>query len=98
MAVDDGRTVEIAAVLPSIAGELVAIDLITGVPDESWWRSRVTDYLDLVSTPELGIGSVEVRCEDASAVVAAELFLVQELSRRNATLSFEVRPTREILG
>lgn len=94
LTVDDGRTVEIAAVLPSLGGELAAIDVIAGMPDESWWHDRVADYLDLVGALELEIGSVEVRCEDSSAVVAAEHALVQELSRRNATLAFEVRPTR----
>jgi hypothetical protein len=63
-------------------------------PDESWWHGRLPDYLDLVGTPELGIGSVEVRCEDAAAVVVAERILVQELCRRNATLTFEVRTRR----
>lgn len=90
LTLDDGRTVRVAAVIPGTGGALIAIDVPPADAPADWWRERVGDYLDLVASPELEIGSVEVRCEDAGAAAQARTLVSEELVVRKAALSYAV--------
>ncbi|CAL8969579.1 hypothetical protein PROP_00577 [Propionicimonas sp. T2.31MG-18] len=92
LVVEDGRTVRIPAVLPGINGELTAIDTAANEAAPEWWRSRVDEYLCLVATPELEIGSIEIRCRDSADVLAVRAEILSALAEREAGLSFEVTP------
>lgn len=87
---EDGRVVGIAAVLPGTGGQLTAIDVPPLETDAAFWASRVDDYLALVSSDDLEIGAVEVRCEDAATTRAVRGWIADELARRGATLAHEV--------
>jgi hypothetical protein len=63
----DGRVVHVAAVLPGTGNRLVAVDVPPPGATPEWWRRRVQDYLDVVGTAALEIGSVEVRCPTRAA-------------------------------
>lgn len=63
----DGRVVHVAAVLPGTGNRLVAVDVPPPGATPEWWRRRVQDYLDVVGTAALKIGSVEVRCPTRAA-------------------------------
>ena len=90
LSLDDGRTVRIAAVLPGTGGRLVAIDVPpSGAPDE-WWQERVGDYLALVATDGLEVGSVEIRCSDPDTTGLVRTLIADEVGRRGAALTFEV--------
>lgn len=90
LTVNGGRTVRLAAVLPGIGGRLAAIDVPPVDATTDWWSGRVSDYLDLVTTPELEIGSVEVRCRDAASAGTVRRLVDAELARRGAALAYEV--------
>ena len=90
LALDDDRVVRVAAVLPGTGGQLVAIDVPPADASDVWWHDRVGDYLELVATEELEIGSVEVRCPDAATTARARILIVAALAERAATLVFEV--------
>ena len=86
----DDRVVRVAAVLPGTGGQLVAIDVPPADASDVWWHDRVGDYLELVATEELEIGSVEVRCPDAATTARARILIVAALAERATTLVFEV--------
>ncbi len=88
--IDDGRTVQMAAVLPGTGGLLAAIDVPPSDASDAWWHDRVGDYLDLVATEELEIGSVEVRCPDAATTGRVRALIATALAERGAVLSFDV--------
>lgn len=90
LSLDDGRTVQVAAVLPGTGGRLVAIDVAPQPVEPGWWTTRVEEYLALVATDELDIGAIEVRCVDAEAAESARTAIAAELVRRDAALTFEV--------
>ena len=90
LTLDDGRMVRMAAVLPGTGGSLAAIDVPPADASDAWWHERVGDYLDLVSTEQLEVGSVEVRCPDAATTSRVRALIATDLSVRGATLSYEV--------
>jgi sugar phosphate permease len=90
LTLDDDRTVQVAAVLPGTGGQLVAIDVPPADATDDWWHRRVGDYLDLVATGELEIGSVEVRCPDSVSTGRVRTILAADLAARGADLTFEV--------
>lgn len=90
LTLDDGRTVHVAAVIPGTAGWLTAIDVPPADAPSDWWRRRVGDYLDLVNAPDLEIGSIEIRCADASVAAEARRVIGEELLARGADLTYEV--------
>ncbi len=85
-----GRTVQVAAVLPGTAGRLVAVDEPPEGLAEAWWHERVGDYLEIVATPELQIGGIEVRCPNRSETARVRGLITAELELRAATLGFDV--------
>ncbi len=94
LSLDDGDlTVSVAAVLPGIGGQLVAIDVPSADATAAWFVERVGDYLRLVDAAELGIGAVEVRCVDSATVLAADEAIEAELARRGVHLSYRVTTT-----
>ncbi len=90
LTVEDGRTVEVAALLPGTGGRLAAIDVPPQRATDEWWRARVDDYLALVATEDLEIGSIEVRCAGSAAALHARALIAEELARRATGLSYEV--------
>lgn len=90
LTLDDDRTVQVAAVLPGTGGQLVAIDVPPADATDEWWHRRVGEYLDLVATEELEIGSVEVRCPDAVTSSRVRSLIATDLAPRNAVLTVEV--------
>ncbi len=90
LTLDDGRTVLVAAVLPGTGGQLVAIDVPPADAPDDWWHRRVGDYLDLVATEDLEIGSVEVRCPDPATTARVRALIATALADRGGVLSFEV--------
>ena len=90
LAVQDGRAVRVAALLPGTGGDLVAIDVPPPEADAQWWRERVGDYLDLVATAELEVGQVEVRCPDAAEATRVRELIADEVAVRGAILQCEV--------
>ncbi|MFN8137531.1 MAG: MFS transporter [Propionicimonas sp.] len=90
LVVDDGRVVRVAALQPGIGGRLVAIDVPPPDAPASWWDDRVRDYLDLVATPDLEVGAIEVRCPDADSAAAARLAIAAALGARQVVLPVEV--------
>lgn len=88
--VRDGREVAVAAVLPGTGRRLVAIDLPPADADATWWRQRVRDYLDLVATPRLEIGGIEVRCPTRAARRQAQELIADALSGETEPLTYEV--------
>lgn len=87
---DDGRVMGIAALLPGTGGLLMAVDVPPLETDEAYWAARVDDYLALVASDDLEIGSIQVRCEDAAATRTVRGWIADELARRGATLAHEV--------
>ena len=85
-----GRTVEVTAVVPGVAGNLVAIDVPPPDADGDWWSDRLDDYLDLTASLEAEVGSVEVRVPDQTVAAAVRTTLALELDRRGAHLDWEV--------
>lgn len=90
LTLDDGRTVLVAAVLPGTGGQLVAIDVPPADAPDDWWHRRVGDYLDLVATEDLEIGSVEVRCPDPATTARVRALIATALADRGSVLSCEV--------
>ena len=90
LTLEDGRTVQIAAVLPGTGGRLAAIDVPPADAPDDWWHRRVSDYLDLVAAEDLEIGSVEVRCPNAATTTRVRSLLMTDLAARGATLNLEV--------
>ncbi|MCB0910583.1 MAG: MFS transporter [Propionibacteriaceae bacterium] len=86
----DGRVIRVAAVLPGTGGQLVAVDVVPSGAPEDWWHQRVDDYLELVGTPELEVGAVEVRCADAASVARVRELIDADLGDREVTLPLEV--------
>lgn len=89
LTLDDDRAVHVAALIPGTGGLLVAIDVPPADADDRWWQERVGDYLDIVATERLEVGSVEVRVPDAAVPLTRDL-IANELSRRGRQLSYEV--------
>ncbi|MCA0296756.1 MAG: MFS transporter [Actinobacteria bacterium] len=90
LTLDDERTVDVAALIPGTAGRLAAIDVPPPGATDEWWRARVGDYLDLVATEDLEIGSIEVRCADSPTTARVRALVAGELARRDAGLTYEV--------
>jgi len=86
----DGRTIEVAAVLPGTGGRLAAIDVPPADASALWWHQRISDYLALVDAGELEIGSVEVRCPDPATTARVRAQITTDLAERGAMLTFEV--------
>lgn len=90
LTLDDGRTVEVAAVLPGTGGRLVAIDVPPTDASPQWWHERIGDYLTLVAAEELEIGSVEIRCPDTATTANVRIQIAADLAARGGSLSYEV--------
>jgi len=91
LALGVGRTVHVAAVLPGTGGRLVAVDVPPEGRDDSWWRHRVGDYLEIVDTPELQVGAVEVRCPNRAETVRVRRLIDSALTGDDEALTVEVR-------
>ena len=90
----DGRVVHVVAVIPGVAGDLVAIDVPAADADRAWWQARVDDYLALVAHPDTRVSSVEVRCPDADEADEARREIAEHLEVRGATLAHDVTVRR----
>lgn len=90
LTLDDGRVIRVAAVLPGTGGALVAVDVVPSGAPEDWWHQRVDDYLELVGSPDLEVGAVEVRCPDAAAVARIRGLISADLAERGVALTHEV--------
>ena len=86
-----GRTVHVAAVLPGTGGHLVAVDVPPEAADVNWWQQRVGDYLEIVDTPELQVGAVEVRCATRTQTRRVRTLIDTVLTSRDEALTVEVR-------
>ena len=91
LSVGIGRSVRVAAVLPGTGGLLVAVDVPAVAASEQWWHDRVGDYLEIVDSPELQIGAVEVRCPNRTESARVRAMIGADLALRGASLSHEVR-------
>lgn len=90
LTLDDERPVRVTAVIPGTGGLLVAIDVPPTDADDRWWRERVGDYLDVVTTERLEVDSIEVRVPDAATSSRVRDVIADELKRRGSTLAHEV--------
>ena len=90
----DGTVVHVVAVIPGVAGDLVAIDVPEADADHPWWEARVDEYLELVAHPGTRVTSIEVRCSDADEADAARREIAAALATRGATLPYEVTVRR----
>lgn len=90
LALDDGRVIRVAAVLPGTGGALVAVDVVPSGAPEDWWHQRVDDYLELVGSPDLEVGAVEVRCPDTASVARVRGLITADLADRGVSLTHEV--------
>ena len=86
----DGTRVDIAALLPGIGGKLAAIDLTPRETSPDWWHQRVDNYLRVVATPGLQVGSIEIWCSDRATTARTRDLVARELTERGAVLAHEV--------
>lgn len=89
----DGAVVPMVAILPGLAGDLIAIDVPPEHPDHAWWDARVRQYLSLVANPDHRVTSIEVRCLDADEAEEARVEIAGVLDARGARLAYEVTLT-----
>lgn len=90
----DGLVVHVVALVPGVAGDLVAIDVPPADADDAWWEARVGDYLAIVGHPDTRVASVEVRCADADEAEEARRAIAEHLTARDAGLAVEVTVRR----
>ena len=90
LALDDGRVIRVAAVLPGTGGALVAVDVVPSGAPADWGDQRGDDYLELVGSPDLEVGAVETRCPDAASVARVRGLITTDLADRGVSLVHEV--------
>lgn len=90
----DGSDVHVVAVLPGLAGHLVAVDLPPEDADHRWWHDRVAQYLALVGNADNRIASIEVRCLSGHEAEATRHEIDDALTARGAELAYDVRVMR----
>ena len=85
-----GGEVSVAALLPGIGGELAAVDLAPADAGPGWWHDRVGEYLAIVGTSALHVGSIEIWTPDRATAMRTRQLVDQELADRDAVLPHEV--------